>query len=181
MIRYIWDRISEISREEESGQAMTEAVIALPVQLMIIAGIMQFALYNTAVIVVNHAAYAAARAALISDESPSGTKILSERAARFICSSIAGTSDVTVGPYIDFPGPNGTLRLNRSQAATKKTQVKIVYEKEGRGQAIQAIVSHEFELVIPVVRYFFTDKKVGVTPHITIKEDCILPCPWRRK
>lgn len=181
MIRQIWNRISEVAREEESGQAMTEFVIVAPVQFLVIAGIMQFAIFNTAVIVVNHAAYAAARAALVGDESPGvGAQGMAERAAVFICSSIAGTSDVAGGASMSYPSPDGTKTLGRSAAAASKTRVKINYNQEG--QAVQAIVTHEFELVIPVVRHLFkTDSLPYRTPHVAIQEDCIMPCPWGRK
>ncbi|MDF1667236.1 MAG: pilus assembly protein [Planctomycetota bacterium] len=181
MIRAIWNRISEIAREEESGQAMTEFVIVAPVQFLVIAGIMQFALFNTAVIVVNHAAYTAARAALVGDESPGvGSQGMAERAAIFICSSIAGSSDVAGGASVSYPGPNGRATLARSAAAASKTRVKINYNQDG--QAVQAIVTHEYELAIPVVRHLF--KTPGLpyrTPHVAIREDCIMPCPWGRR
>jgi hypothetical protein len=180
MIRQIWQRITEIAREEESGQGMVEFVIVFPVQFLVIAGIMQFALVNMATLVVNHAAFKAARAALVADESPSVGSKMPKRAAAIICSAIAGTHGQRSAETMSYPGPaGGSKTLARYGVAFANTDVKIHYDAEG--QAIQAIVSHKYEMVIPIVhKIFSTGNHVNGIPYRLIQEDCILPCPWRR-
>lgn len=178
---WVGERVRDLVANEESGQAMVEFVIIAPFQYVLIGAIIQFSLFNIAHIVVNHAAYKAARAALVADLHSDGPQIEAEEAAVFICSAIAGNEDAGGGQPIQFQGASETLALPRSPGAKKKTRVSIAYNDNEK--SISATVTHEYELIVPVVRYmFFQDKSLSYSvPHATIQEVCYLPCPWTRK
>lgn len=185
LIAALTRRLSALARSEESGQAMTEFVIVFPVQLLVIAAILQFALFNNAALVVNHAAFKSARAALVADEKaprdglPSRVGDDAQRAAVIACSTIAGSSGVAPGQTESYPGLGGTVRLPRSGAAAVKTRVRAAYHPTRR--YVGAVVEHDYELIFPVVRHLFKDAEASArygSPHATLREACYLPCPW---
>ena len=183
-LRSLIRKLRCLAREEQSGQALTEFVIIFPAQYLVIAGIIQFALYNVGVVVVNHAAYKAARAAIVADEPSQRARYHAEKAAIFTCSTIAGDAERVSTTIISYPGPGGPVRLMRSGAAAAKTRIPsdgIRY----LGDTVWVKVEHDFELFIPIVRHIFKDPPpVGaglMSPHVTISQACFMPCPWKPK
>lgn len=73
---------------EESGQALTEFVIIIPVLFLLIFGIIQMSLLYSSYIVVSHAAFIGARAGVVG-----GNYV---KAAKEICSPLINGSDVIV-------------------------------------------------------------------------------------
>jgi len=131
---------------DERAQVMVETAIAFPVQLLITLAIMQFCLIAGAKQVVNYAAHAAARAALVDLDH--------ERAAALVCSPIAGLPIADGGSYspIFIPG-RGNLR--RSVASQQKTTVTIVSKPEDLtdpgDNVVKVEVIHHYELILPFV------------------------------
>ncbi|MDP6506592.1 MAG: pilus assembly protein, partial [Planctomycetota bacterium] len=95
------------SQEGERGQAMVEFAIVFPIQLFLTLAMMQLAHFMIAKLVVNHAAYASARAALVIREGVDSdgndwqvrASDAVNRAAITICSPITGASP----PPADLP------------------------------------------------------------------------------
>lgn len=126
----------------ERGQVLVEAAIAFPVQLLITLAIMQYCLVAVGKQVVNYAAHAAARAALVGEDP--------ELAAAFVCSPIAGSSCVPgVADPIYVPGW-GNLR--RSHQSRLKTNVgPLVNPPDDGDKRVTAEVTHYLELTMPFV------------------------------
>ncbi len=125
---------------------MVETAIAFPVQLLITLAIMQFCLIAGAKQVVNYAAHAAARAALVDLDH--------QRAAALVCSPIAGDRIAGAGSYapIFIPG-RGNLR--RSVASQQKTVARIVSRPadlaDPDDNVVKVEVTHHYELILPFV------------------------------
>jgi hypothetical protein len=165
----------------EDGQALTEFAILFPFQYLLIGGIIQMCLIFHAHIVVNQAAFKAARAAIVCDEfeDANGRTEKVKRAAVALCSAIAGKKGVNGGDLIRYPGTGNKGTLGRSGASAAKTKVKIQYDSERK--ALLAVVQHELELHVPVVRQIFQDAgpsgQFG-NPHCTVTESYLMPVPW---
>ena len=106
------------SPERERGQAMVEFAIVFPIQLFLTLAMMQLAHFMIAKLVVNHAAYASARAALVIREGVDSdgndwqvrASDAVNRAAITICSPITGASP----PACRFAG-TGSRCIERSR------------------------------------------------------------------
>lgn len=181
--KLIWSIVIDDFKEEESGQAMVEfAILCLP-QLILITGIIQLCLINMAHVVVNHAAFKAARVALVADEFENSSVGFenARKAAVAVCSAIANDNGVASGGTpIQFQGQNGAIKLNRSPAAEVKT--KLIIRVDANRRTICAIVKHEYELIMPFGQFFWDqDKTKYGSPHIDIIESYIMPLPWTPK
>ncbi|MFW6162736.1 MAG: TadE/TadG family type IV pilus assembly protein [Planctomycetota bacterium] len=131
---------------DERAQVMVETAIAFPVQLLITLGIMQFCLIAGGKQIVNCAAHAAARAALVDLDT--------NRAAALVCSPIAGEPIHGVGsPAPIFIPGRGNLR--RSVASQQKTTARILARPEDLtdpdDNVVKVEVTHDFELILPFV------------------------------
>ena len=154
------------------GQVMVEFAIVFPLQLFLVAGIMQYSLIVVAHVMTNHAAFMAARAALVADDvaalkelgvtleasgggsSPDALEqTYAEEAAWTVIATVAGSSGVSNasgnGVFM-YPGLGG---MPRRAAAKKKTEVEFVEPRDG--DVITVRVTHDYELVIPVAGSFF--------------------------
>ena len=163
----------------ERAQVMVETAIAFPVQIVITLAIMQFCLIAGAKQVVNYAAHAAARAALVGLDA--------HRAASIACSPIAGSyRPPGSAASILIPG-RGHLR--RSQQAQLKTDVEIVNPPDDGDKKVVVQVTHKLELILPFVEYTpFHDwhllwgrvEKLGPrhVVHKVITQTATLPQPW---
>ncbi|MFC1806691.1 TadE/TadG family type IV pilus assembly protein [Planctomycetota bacterium] len=131
---------------DERAQVMVETAIAFPVQLLITLAIMQFCLIAGAKQMVNYAAHAAARAALVDLDH--------ERAAALVCSPIAGQQIGGAGTFspIFIPG-RGNLR--RSVASQQKTTARILSMPQDLADPgdniVKVEVIHHYELILPFV------------------------------
>lgn len=160
------------------GQALAEWAIVLPAVLLLTLGVIQFSLVLVGKVVVNHAAYMATRAALVGEDPL--------KAAQIVCSPIAGTSAPAEADPIALPGWGD---LQRSQFSVPKTTVKVVSDKD---TSIRVDVTHDFELMLPVVDFFFRDhapkdSKVFVTgqdskgtSYMRLTERTTLPRVWSK-
>jgi len=169
------------------GQAMAEFAVAFPLQLLMTLGIVQLSLIIVGAIVVDYAAEAAARAALVGEDP--------HQAAALICSPIT----VSTWP----PGADQSIRvpgwgeLPRSPQAMAKTRVEVTQPLYPRGvpadldevhplnaetDTIVAYVYHDFELIIPVVdrfgSYVFGGTKINGVRHIPLVATGTQKVPW---
>jgi hypothetical protein len=152
------------SQERERGQAMVEFAIVFPIQLFLTLAALQLAHFMIAKLVVNHAAYASARAALVIREGVDSdgndwqarASDAINRAAITICSPITGASP----PPADLPAQDPTLTvpgwdplnqdwITRSNIAEKKTRVTILEPTlpGGHGTTVRVAVEHDFEVI----------------------------------
>ncbi len=177
--------------KHEKGQAVVEYAIMFPILLMFTLGIIQLSLLFVARHVVEYAAFCAARAMLVEDD-PEIAQGNAERAAHIVCSAIAGRSGVQASSNpIEIPGWGV---LPRYAASERKTRVERVGSREPDvitpETAICVEVTHEFELIVPVVNsivYKLGDPRVGMrnvsyekygAPHVPIHGRATLARPW---
>lgn len=177
----------------DRGAALVEFALAFPLQLLLTLGILQLGLLYIGHQVVGYSAFCAARAALVGESH--------ERAAEIACAGVAGkTGVVPLGGYLWFPGIG---ILPTSAASIAKTQAVVLDNGSLSGEVLVQ-VSHDFELVVPVVNRMFAfgekflwlgspkissssflspggsaSAKYGA-PHLRIVKRCVLPAPWKR-
>jgi len=164
---------------DERAQVMVETAIAFPVQIVITLAIMQFCLIAGAKQVVNYAAHAAARAALV------GLDV--HKAASIACSPIAGSyAPPGSAGSIYIPG-RGNLRHSRQ--AQLKTTVDVLNPPDDGDKKVVVEVTHKLQLILPFVEYTpFNDwhllwgriEKLGPrrVVHKVITQTATLPQPW---
>ena len=134
----------------DSGQALVEFAIAFPLQLLFTLGIMQFCLVQVGGMVTSYAAYAAARAALASDDDHALAQLEAQEAAAAVLTPVTGLS-LRGEPEaeLDYPGWG---RWSRAGVARRKTRVPTVVIGES---SLRVEVEHDYELVIPLVNRIF--------------------------
>ncbi len=162
-------------RRGASGSVIVEWAIALPVILLATFGVMQFALAMTAKIVVNHAAFCAARAALVvprtdprdgrSWEERAGEK--ARAAAAILCAPLGGVvADGTASPT-SMPGWGTQLRsaaaneklwisdpaANQSGAGPSPGTPRLTLTSDQR--RVRCDVTFDYELMFPFVDFLF--------------------------
>ena len=131
----------------DSGQALVEFAIAFPLQLLFTLGIMQFCLVQVGGMVTS---YAAARAALASDDDHALAQLEAQEAAAAVLTPVTGLS-LRGEPEaeLDYPGWG---RWSRAGVARRKTRVPTVVIGES---SLRVEVEHDYELVIPLVNRIF--------------------------
>ncbi len=156
-------------RRQCRGQILVEFAVALPLILGLTVGIMQMALLVAAKVVVNHAAFVAARAELVGEDP--------EEAAEISCAPVAGMSKDQDLPGYEIPG-RGVLP--RSGLSREKTSVAVVHPDAPLEPAVRVDVTHDFELVFPVVGELFktAGAEHGGRPHRRFVETCTLARRW---
>ncbi len=171
---------------DQTGAAMVEFALVFPLQLLFTLGVMQLALLYIGHMVVHYSAYQAARAALVTDSN----RFKTERAAEIACAAIT-----TKGA-----GASGVHQITR--LAAFKTGVRIIDEGEHSHEIIVE-VTHDFELIIPVVNqvfafpyksfFWFQDRRLPSaqdaqnrwletkygTPHLRIVKAAVVVKPWK--
>jgi Flp pilus assembly protein TadG len=164
---------------DERAQVTVETAIAFPVQIVITLAIMQFCLIHGAKQVVNYAAHAAARAALVGLDA--------HRAAAIACSPIAG-SDCVPGNVAPIYVP-GRGNLPRSRQSQLKTAVAILNPPNDGDKKVTVQVTHSYQLIVPFVEYTpFNDWHLlwgaiqrlgpGRVVHKTLTQTLTIPQPW---
>jgi hypothetical protein len=162
-----------LHEEQESGVAMTEFAIAFPLQFFATLAIMQFALLMVGHVLTEHAAFAAARAALVADVPGEGStnatqqqmknqqQAEAKRAACYIVMAVCPSNT----EFGSAPPPNA-IQFNggddSSAAAYKLTNDNIV-TTNADDNYVGAYLEFDFPLVIPVVNHWFA-KLQGGTP-----------------
>ena len=184
---------------------MAEFAIVFPIQLLLMLGIMQLSMILVAKLVVNYAAFAAARSRSVNHDPTF--------AATLVCSPITGATcegGVTFDPedVIQLPGWG---IINKSAISRRKTTVYdydfsvgswsklnnagIDIESEvhfpdigeltgGQSDFVVIVVAHEFELIFPLVNELaaFLVSEEGTdrwgAPHLTLSEYCIMYRAW---
>lgn len=155
-----------------SGHVLAEFAIALPVLLMMTMGVMQASILSAAKVIVNHAAFAAARAELVGEDP--------EEAAEIVCAPVAGSrTDLPPQDLPDYVIP-GYGTVNRSGFSREKTSVQVIHPDAPGTAAVRVDVTHDVELIFPVVAEFFkTDgAEHGGKPHTRLVETCTLARRW---
>jgi len=164
---------------DERAQVMVETAIAFPLQMIITLAIMQFCLIGGGKQVVNCAAHAAARAALVGMEP--------HCAASIVCSPIAGS--YCPPGAVDAIFVPGRGNLPRSRQSQLKTSVRVINPPDDGDKMVTAEVTHHFELIVPFVEYTpFHDwhllwgriERLGPrrVVHKVITQTASIPQPW---
>jgi Flp pilus assembly protein TadG len=167
-----------IAADSESGQGLVEFVIVFPVQLFVILAIMQFALLCVGHLVVQHAAFVAARAALVADtmvsdaSNPTGSpgmsaRVAAEEAARIVCAAVTQEEDAE-----PIPAPRSWRTDSINRANTTAMRVTVSVEE----QYVGAVVEYDFQLFIPVARFLFAD---GPRSYQVLRKAAYLAKPWK--
>ncbi|MDA0837992.1 MAG: pilus assembly protein [Planctomycetota bacterium] len=180
---------------EERGQVIVEFALIFPIQLFMTLAMLQLSHMYMTKLTVNHAAFVAARAAVVVPESNNWISDAQQEAmaaATMIIAPLAGTRETTTTDTVDIPGWNSRSgnRLERHGAAEDKTRVTIARTpNQNSGPDIVATVEYDFELI------FLPDKTImgawsnlpGQTfqfnsnynvSHLTLTESCTLPRNW---
>lgn len=190
-------RLKQLHRDQESGAALLEFAIVFPSQLFLTLAIMQFTLIIVAHVMVQHAAFAAARAAVACDVPlQQGQKADPQTAARHAAATVLGTiasddgnNDPTPADAISWKSSGGgTVTLAHAQGAYGKTTVTL----DSGATHVSALVRHDYVLWIPVANKFFAGLTVfgieggGVNPASTqrgvsamrIEKSAFISRPW---
>lgn len=193
-------------RDLQSGQAMVEFVLAFPIQLVLVLGIIQLSLLLIGRQVLHYAAYSAARSALVYDSDPALASSSAQRAAAMVCTCIAGPSGGETGREISVPGwgpAGGSDRLRYDKQSDEKTHVDptdVRFEETDNAGSVAVLVRHDFELLVPIAGPLFAGSSgsfgpVGGSgpanektlslwqrlgrPHLVLEERVVLPRPWK--
>lgn len=173
----VFDRFRRAARrlheEQESGVAMTEFAIAFPLQFFATLALMQFSLLMIGHVLTEHAAFAAARAALVADVPDEGTMTATQnqmltqqqqeakRAACYVlmvvCPKNSEFGGGAPGTAITFDGPDDSSAA--AYALTNQNMVTTNHDDNYVG----AYIEFDFPLVIPVVNHWFA-KLAGGNP-----------------
>ncbi len=158
------------------GQALVEyAFLMLFAMLPLTLGLAQLSLVLIGKAVVNHAAFSAARAQLVGEDP-----LL---AAQIVCAPVAGTKAPVPGAPIVLPGWGN---LPRSEFSVPKTSVQVVQDD---ADSVTVEVTHDFQLMLPMVDLFFRGSGTPVfasgtdasgTSIMRLVERCTLPRPWTK-
>ncbi|RME81346.1 MAG: pilus assembly protein [Planctomycetota bacterium] len=176
-------------KNSEKGQALVEFALVLPIQLLFILAIMQFSLMYIAKQMTEYAAFCAARAALVHEET--GMRdVMAKQAARLALAPIhpRGSGDYT----------SINSRLYEVMPGDNKLTVDLSHSDE---KNIIAIVKYDYQMFIPGVNwliaapskpsfYFYRDTSSAGPdspatqrhgyPHINVQGLCLLPKPWKK-
>jgi Flp pilus assembly protein TadG len=157
-------RLAALRRDQESGAVLLEFAIVFPAQLFLTLAIMQFTLILVAHVMVQHAAFAAARAALACDVPlREGQQANPQRAAIQAAALILGTIASDDGQNDQMPpevtswrNRNGDVTIAQAKGAYGKTTVQLASQRT----YVSAIVRHDYVLWIPVANKFFAGLSV---------------------
>jgi Flp pilus assembly protein TadG len=181
MLASLKQKLERLRRDDESGAAMLEFAIVFPAQLLFTLGIIQLSLILMAEAMVNHAAFAAARAALVADvplrpgaaidaTTQARARLTAARhAAAYILSTIAdniGNEQAGVpaqGAQLTWNTQKGPAGIAAAEGAYGKTKVTIMPTPQREGY-VAVKVQHDFVLVIPVVCHLFARLPGFVNP-----------------
>jgi len=166
---------------DEHGQVMVETAIAFPIQILITLAIMQYCLIAVAKQVVNYAAHAAARAAMVGGDP--------ELAAQIVCSPIAGTNCLSQGSTPIFVPGWGNLRRSAQSRLKTSVVLPLTNPPDDGDKKVTAEVTHDFQLIFPFVSgtpyadwHPLWGKIVKLGPgnvvHKVITQRATLPQPW---
>jgi hypothetical protein len=182
---------------------LVEWAIVLPVILLVTLGVLQVSLIFMAKFVANHAAFAAARAALVvPSEDPDDGRPWEERAeqvaldaARIVCSPVAGLAADQPSAPIPMAGWGGNLP--RSQyvqeklfltepgasggAAVSGGKPRLI-EEDGGARKVRVDLAFDVELWFPIVDELFWQAtgriEHGRRKHMRLVETCTLARGW---
>jgi hypothetical protein len=175
---------------------MVEFAIVFPVQLFLTLVLLQLAHLYVGKLVVNHAAFAAVRAALVKPDDATWNDWMRDEvkpAVVMVCAPITGVSDAPVTPNtITIPGWDAAAmnELARSGIADVKTRVTVSEAQDARGRwYVTADVEHDFELIflsdVDLMDIWGRYDAPGLNlaqgynaPHLTLHESCRMPRTW---
>ncbi|MBI4615589.1 MAG: pilus assembly protein [Planctomycetes bacterium] len=203
MARFVERLRTRRNGSREDGQAMVEFVIVFPVQFLFTVCLMQYAFLLIGRIATDHAAWIAARAALVACQ-PGGNTAQedAERAAEEFLTPVTGRSQrVPANVPILYPGWGP---MDRSTQAQAKTRVEVLNVGSlETADRVTVVLHHDFELVIPVANYMFVAPWLPVfywpgvgpvgggdpddlaasaqygAPHIVLRAERFVPKPWK--
>jgi len=181
-------------RHSQTGSLLVEFVFALPLLFILIMGVVQLAQIWTARMVTHYAAFCAARATLVANDSAAQAKALD--AAKQVCAWMAFDHDGADGGNVP-----GWGNIPNSAGLNKRVRVRVIEGSTvGAPWLKGAEVQFDFNLLIPVAGTmlgYLSRHEVGNTsyelvsgwtgeydhgnyrgPFITLKETVWLPKPY---
>ena len=171
--------------EEESGVAMTEFAIAFPLQFFVTLALMQFSLLMIGHVLTQHAAFAAARAALVADipdqtmtnQNPNQMRAQQQRAAkRAACYVVMAVCPLDSDPdFRPTPAPTGQDGAIAFQGPGKSSDAawalvsgpsgndNQMVTTDANDEYVGAFIEFDFPLIIPVVNHWFAKIQAGTS------------------
>jgi hypothetical protein len=193
---------------DESGQAMVEFVLVFPVQLLLSLTILQFAFIAHAHLVVEQAAFMAARAAAVADvpSSPVTPQKAAERIAARTCAALTSgeAPEGTAGAGGDELAWSGESEGRRFNDARQREAYAHLQDPVGGGSMVKVMpypqeayvaceVSFDYVMLIPVANHLFAKLQEGSIQEgyndisrargrtcYRIKRVSFIPTPWTR-
>ncbi len=186
---------SLVHLKEDKGQVIVEFALIFPIQLFMTLAMLQLSHMYMTKITVNHAAFIAARAAIVVPETNTWLTDAQEEAqaaAVMIIAPLAGTRETNTADSVDIPGWNSNSgdTLERHGAAEDKTRVTIARTPNQKtGRDVIATVEYDFELIFlpdktimgawsALPGQTFTFNTNYTVDHLTLTETCTLPRNW---
>ena len=188
-------------RDRRCGSVLAETVLVMPLLLLLIFGVIQFALIWTARQMTAYAAFCATRAIMVvpPDEQEDAAQDAAEVALSWMC---IAERDGSAGNRVDIPGW-GTI----PGSASSNDRVSIDIKKNGEDSPLAAVeVKFKYPLLIPGMAVnkviansvnapalsgnpdFYQDLNTaagspntdidGFWPWIKLTETCVLPMPY---
>lgn len=148
-------------RKDQTGQAMAETAITIMVFLMLILGIMQLALMFNARLVVEYAAYCAARSAIVHGAD----NVTARRAAQIVLTSLERKN------IIWYNSVDVTVDIRSSMSGSS-----ILFDdiKRRDENLIRVRVTYQYELIIPYVNRIISTLAGGTGNRIPVVATCMM-------
>lgn len=182
---------------------LMETVMVMPILLLLIFGIIQFALIWTARQMVSYAAFCATRATMVV---PGGEKDRAAQDAAEIALSWINVADSEADP-VQVPGWGGVTGSGHSDNGGSRVEATVVGDGDGEKSAVAAVkVTFYYPLMIPGMAVnkiiasaanavssvtpsgdFYADLDAAAGnpgeiidgwPHVKLTETCVLPMPY---
>ena len=171
------------------GTVLMETVLVLPILVLLVFAVAQFALLLQAQVMTHLAAYNAARAAIVHNpvEYLSGgafrerSGVCWEAACQTLApvSGSSGVAETGVGVYGWGGYPNS--KLIGSQVKIDPAGSSDGIESGGALPAVKVKVCFQCPLNVPVVGAMLKDSSLGSIPCASLHAYCVLPKPWSTK
>ena len=207
MIERLREKLVLLARDSESGAAMVEFAVVFPVQLVLTLALIQFAFLAQAHMVVQHAAFAGARAEAVADGMidrttnqpiPAGDAA-KRSAARVLATLTAGAeiqsdpAGLGTQPAIGLPTNlrwNNTAGGNQVHPLKQQEAYSLMRIELGRtDNAVGVVVQYDYVMAIPVAAWLFAKLQgipeadrvqlgQGLHPW-RIRRKAYISTPWR--
>ncbi len=162
------------------GQATVELAVVLPLLLLVTLGIIQLALLFAGRLMVELAAWQAARAAAVGDDAR-------QAAVRILSPGTTGAaSEAPLAPHLAVPGWGP---LAKSGIADRRLDLRVLGDEEARPGMVEVELTHEFQMLFPlgaILSLAGPDEGEGGvirrregTEYLLLTARAAVPRPWR--